>query len=69
MHDPGELTKTLLARFTRRFNVRHLRKLWESRFKRALVEDGISSRTMAASIDPNSRASDNIHPTHPYPSR
>ncbi|MCF7674350.1 MAG: transposase [Akkermansiaceae bacterium] len=55
MHDLGEFMKTLLARFTRWFNVQHLRTgaLWESRFKSVLVEEGIASRTMAAYIDLN----------------
>ncbi|MCF7734597.1 MAG: transposase, partial [Akkermansiaceae bacterium] len=55
MHDLGEFMKTLLARFTRWFNVGHHRTgaLWESRFKSVLVEEGIASRTMAAYIDLN----------------
>jgi hypothetical protein len=55
MHDLGEFMKTLLARFTRWFNRGHQRTgaLWESRFKSVLVEEGITSRTMAAYIDLN----------------
>ncbi len=42
MHDLSEFMKTLLSRFTRWFNRRHQRvgRLWETRFKSVLIEDG-----------------------------
>jgi putative transposase len=55
MHDLSEFMKSLLERFTKWFNRKHLRSghLWEDRFKSVIVESGVAARTIAAYIDLN----------------
>ena len=55
MHDLSEFMKSLLERFTKRFNRMHSRSgtLWEERYKSVIVEDGTAARMMAAYIDLN----------------
>jgi hypothetical protein len=53
--DLSEFMKSLLERFTKRFNRTHSRsgKLWEDRFKSVIVGSGVAARRMAAYIDLN----------------
>ena len=55
MHDLSEYMKGFMQRFTQWFNRSTKRSggLWEDVFKSVLVEDGVTSRTMAAYIDLN----------------
>ena len=55
MHDLSEFMKGFMQRFTQWFNRSTKRSggLWEDVFKSVLVEDGLTSRTMAAYIDLN----------------